>query len=247
MQNRLLLRIKYLTMVIVQRVAVAIAIFSLVKITNVHIPEWIYSIIDIFCILAGTWLVFTQLIDQLSAQGKYSPGAQDNASGVAVLMAIAERLGSAFAVPIAYLITSAEETGMHGADAFASAFPADQQKPAVLCLDMVGAGNKLFYITGDSTFFPLSTSAELNNLLRIADPSLHGLWYTLRSGDFTAFLRHGFAASALQSGGSVDLEITYHTAMDTLNVIEPAMLIHTADTVIKFIQLLSKTQEEDPT
>ncbi len=53
----------------------------------------------------------------LASAGNESPGAVDNASGVAAVLAAAERLGAA--APLGVLITDAEEAGLAGAHAWA--------------------------------------------------------------------------------------------------------------------------------
>jgi hypothetical protein len=73
--------------------------------------------------------------------GRIYPGADDNASGVAVALAAARELGRRrhLARPIVFLFPAAEELGLHGAHAYAAepAWPLERTR-AVVNLDMVG-------------------------------------------------------------------------------------------------------------
>jgi len=242
-RNTTLLRLRYQTNFIVQRIAILLSILSILQIIGIHSPNWILLFSGIISSLAGIWLSFSQLWDQVSCNMQYSPGANDNASGVAILLSLAEYIslcGVFNNLKIGFLFTGAEETGLHGSDAFATSLKDASHNLYVLTLDMVGAGNDLYFIRGDGTLFPLKTDPELNNKLKSANQSIKGLWYILRSGDFASFLRHGIAASALQSGGSIKAEVSYHTIYDTLDVIELQALDNTAKTVLTLIESLEK-------
>ncbi|MBY5993161.1 M28 family peptidase [Ferrimonas balearica] len=71
-------------------------------------------------------------------KGQVHPGADDNASGVAVLLALAERAQAApTAQGVIFAALDAEENGVHGSQALQRAL-ADQPLEWVLNLDMVG-------------------------------------------------------------------------------------------------------------
>jgi Zn-dependent M28 family amino/carboxypeptidase len=186
--------------------------------------------------VVGGWWVLTELLNQLAWRGHYSPGAHDNASGVGVVLALAEHFARnpPQGISLGFLFTGAEETGMHGAAAFAAGLkPGDGT--AVLNFDMVGAGNALCVVEGDGTLWPLRTDARLNARLRAARPEARRLWYTLRSGDFLPFLRRGVRATSLQTSGSGTAELGYHTLRDTLDVIDVSALDMTAQTALRAV------------
>jgi Zn-dependent M28 family amino/carboxypeptidase len=154
------------------------------------------------------------------------------------------------------LFTGAEETGLHGAEAFAalhrsvgevrSASPvaggagAAQpglrgQRVAILNLDMVGAGDRLTYVLQDGALRVHATDAALNQLVRAADPEARGILNKLRSGDYLPFLRRGLATTSLETRGARDAELAYHTVRDTVEVIDIARLGATAQTVIAVV------------
>ena len=156
-----------------------------------------------------------------AASGAFSPGANDNASGVGVVLALAEH----FAIQpiedlqIEVLITTAEETGMHGARVFAKTL--DPGTPChVLTFDMVGTGGDLRYAVRDGTWRALRFSEQMNTSIRQAIPGSATLWYIEKSGDHAPFIEAGFPVAALQVTGSPTAELRYHSADDTPDYIE---------------------------
>ncbi len=243
LRNRRLLEFKYQTLFVVQRIANILGVAALLQIMDIPLGAGVVGGLGVAGTIIGVWLMITQAYDQFFHQNRFSPGAHDNASGVGALLALAEHYSANPGAP-AFLFTGAEETGMHGAEAFAEAFPMSEDKPAVLCLDMVGAGHILYYIQSDGTLFRQTATPQLISLLQKVYPSVRGLAYTLRSGDFAVFLRHGFPATALQTGGSLSAEIAYHTVLDTLDLIDTSTLQSVIQTVGDFQNLyLSETSK----
>ncbi len=91
-------------------------------------------------LLAGIILLLSGLALALSWAGNDSPGALDNASGLAALLAVARGLGEIG--DVAFLLTDGEELGLAGARAVASELPPVQGVINVDGLDDHGA----FYI-----------------------------------------------------------------------------------------------------
>ncbi|MGH7812337.1 MAG: M20/M25/M40 family metallo-hydrolase, partial [Candidatus Binatia bacterium] len=76
-----------------------------------------------------------------STAGQIHPGADDNASGVAVLLDLARRLGRSPAKParsVVFAAFSAEELGLYGSRHFVERFDSIAATRAMLNLDMVG-------------------------------------------------------------------------------------------------------------
>jgi hypothetical protein len=233
-RSRFWLRLHSQSMFVALRVALAIGALALLAGLGLSaLPVLIWAV-ALAGTVVGAWWVLTELLDQLAWRGEYSPGAHDKASGVGVALALAEHFSQnlAGATRLGFLFTGAEETGMHGAEAFAAGSKPDD-KTVVLNLDMVGAGPALCVVEGDGTLWPLRTDARLNARLRAAWPGSRRLWYTLRSGDFLPFLRCGIRATSVQTGGSARAELGYHTVYDTLEVIEKAALEMTAQTALR--------------
>jgi Zn-dependent M28 family amino/carboxypeptidase len=102
---------------------------------------------------------------------------------------------------------------------------------SVLNVDMVGAGDRLVYISRDGLLWPRRTDARLNALLARAAPGIGELPQTLRSGDHLPFLERGIPATTLQAAGSAAAERAYHTEQDTPAVLEVEALARAAQAV----------------
>lgn len=223
-----------------QRVAWAAAVLGVLHLAGFSVP----IVLDRIVMLAGavvgvTWLLLDG-IHQLGRPLRLSPGAVDNASGVGAVMALAEYFAlQTGEVKVGFLFTGAEETGLHGARAFAEALPAETDLH-VINLDMVGAGDELYYVTRDGTLSLLKTDHYLNQLIQRADSGAKGLWYTVKSGDFAEFLRKGIPAASLQTGGSYRAELAYHTALDTPSLIEAQTLERVICTCVLLVRMFDQ-------
>lgn len=77
-------------------------------------------------------------LDDLPSSG-LAPGANDNASGAAMVLAAAESLaGYTFANTVKFVAVTGEEQGLYGSTYFANNIPAGEQVIAVLNADMIG-------------------------------------------------------------------------------------------------------------
>lgn len=248
-RNHLWLWLQSKTMFITMRVAIVVAVLAATRLLGFEVPEIVTIGVGMVGSLAGGWMVVNEVWNQLAHGERYSPGAHDNASGVGVVLALAEHFSSEppDRLRLGFLFTGAEETGLHGATAFAAIvsdlFSAKNAKLMVLSFDMVGAGNTLRFITRDGTLFPQHTDTQLNALVQAAHPEARGLWYTLRSGDFVPFLRRGIPATALQTSGSAKAELAYHTVHDTLQVVEVPTLEMTASVAFEFVRRLDAGEQ----
>lgn len=174
---------------------------------------------------------------QLGSLNRYSQGAIDNASGVSVLLALAEyfSINPPDKINLGFLFTTAEETGLHGSTTFAASLnPHDQV--ALLNFDMVGAGKQVRYITMEGTLITHRTSAKMNQLIQLVNPKARGLWYSRRSGDYLPFLNKKIQATSIQTSGNAIAELSYHTIHDTINLIQESTLESVSQTAIAFVQ-----------
>ncbi len=112
------------------------------------------------------WLAYLEIWVQLFQRGRHSPGANDNASGVGVALALAEHFAvhPPIRIRMGFLFTGVEETGMHGAESFAAILNRTPDDNMVMGLDMVGAGDVLRFITKDGILFPMRKDTRLNAL-----------------------------------------------------------------------------------
>ncbi|MBL8095812.1 MAG: Zn-dependent exopeptidase M28 [Anaerolineales bacterium] len=218
------------------RVAWAVAALAALRLLGLALPELALTFGSAAGIVAGaTWLAL-ELGSQLGGPRDFAPGANDNGSGVGVALAVAERIAAQppSRLRVGFLFTGAEETGLHGAEAFAATV-ARGQRVAVLNLDMVGSGRDLITITQDGALQAFETDVELNVLIRECDVTVRGRAFRLRSGDHAPFLRRGIRAAALQAVGRSEAELAYHTPADDLSLIDPRTLDRVARLVCSVI------------
>ncbi len=159
---------------IFQRMAIALAAVAALSWIGFTIPFILLNLIRVFGTLTGAWLLMSEAWRQLGGRGDYSPGAVDNASGVGLLLAMAEQFAEMPPEGLrpGFLFTGAEETGMHGARSFASGLePGQKDQLFVLNVDMVGAGDVLRVVTSEGIIKKRLTDPRLNRILFEAAPA----------------------------------------------------------------------------
>ncbi len=112
-----------------------------------------------------TMILITAHYDHLGRLGQvYFPGANDNASGTAMVMDIARSFASRKTIPhytLIFALFSGEEMGLLGSTYFVENSPVDLDKvKLVINLDMVGSGDKGITIVNGKT------NPQIVNLLR---------------------------------------------------------------------------------
>jgi len=225
---------------IMQRIAILIAYLSLAGILGFAIPGSIYWPVAGAAGLVGGWFMLIDLINQLDRRKGNSPGAVDNASGVGMVLALAE----AFAenppkrLRTGFLITGAEEPGLYGAEVFSGKLREYKGKVFVFNIDMVGAGDEIQVVTRVGSLLPQDTSKKINELLFEINPDARAVWYSLKSSDFAPFLRSGIEAVSIQTGGSGIAETAYHTRKDTFDLIDISTLTKTGNFISRFVEML---------
>jgi hypothetical protein len=137
----------------------------------------------------------------ISASGKHvSPGANDNASGVAVMLETARVAAeSPTDTGLTFVAFGAEEQGLEGSHAFVKARKASDERIVVLNLDMLGAGKQQFIVEGNGLLRRTRTTPQLNDVLVKCCKSLGAKpklwWATLAGHDHIPFLRANLPAT----------------------------------------------------
>jgi hypothetical protein len=161
--------------------------------------------------------------------GMHFPGANDNASGSAVVLEVAEafsRLGRKPKRSVAFVLFGGEEMGLLGSSHFAEHLPAELRRvDAMFNVDMAGEG--------DGTGCAVSAAApELKKVLEEADRSVKTLRSVreirgvgVRSSDFAPFFSKGVPCVSCSSNGP---HVQYHLTGDTIYRINPDMLADVA-------------------
>jgi aminopeptidase N len=175
-------------------------------------------------------------------EGKIHFGADDNASGVAVLLELARSLGSSFSPgrTVIFLATTAEESGLKGSKYYIQnmkKFPV-QNIIGVLNLDTVGRlnNNKLLVLNH-------TTATEWKHIV-MGVGFVTGIGYELVNQDLEAsdqasFISAGIPAIQLFSGAHQD----YHKPEDTADKIDIAGMVKVASFSKEIIEYLSNRED----
>lgn len=161
--------------------------------------------------------------------GLLFPGANDNASGSAVVMEIAEafaRLGTKPKRSVLFVLFGGEEQGLIGSTYFAEHLPAPFTRvDAMFNFDMNGEGEGTnFGFTPEPAAF-LETIRKMDERVK----TLRREWpireVGVRSSDYAPFFQKGAACAAFFSNGP---HLHYHETGDTIYRINPDMLADVA-------------------
>ncbi len=157
--------------------------------------------------------------------GFHFAGADDNASGSAAVMEIAEAFAQLDIQPkrsVVFVLFGGEEMGLMGSNFFADHVPSQFKKvDSMFNFDMVGEG--------DSTGCAVTEKPEtLKQVIQQADKWVNTLKQThvikrvgVRSSDFAPFFLKGAACASFYSNGP---HLHYHQTGDTIYRINPDML-----------------------
>lgn len=196
-----------------------------------------------------------------------SYGADDNASGVAVLLELASVLKSeAMNVRLDVAIFSAEEVGLFGSRQWVNKHEQeiDPARTFILNLDSVGRGEKFFIVRGLG-ILPKKYSDAF--LCGVVEEEAEGLgleceYAWLASSDHAEFLRKGFRACSVLRADSLKksrplriLEAVYrnplktkeepfftwiHSNDDTFDNLDPRKIRESADLVVKVVRRINE-------
>ena len=180
------------------------------------------------------WLLVGAHLDTVPT----APGAEDNASGIGVLLATAEALaGHRTRLPVVLVAFGAEEPrGESEADHhYGSTAYVESLSPAarrslrgMVALDRVGVGD---VVPVGSAYEPDALSEELRAAARRAGvPTLVDVEQT--SSDHWSFVQAGMPGARLGSTSYA----AYHSAQDVPSVVEPAQLERTARVVVEWLR-----------
>jgi Zn-dependent M28 family amino/carboxypeptidase len=175
-------------------------------------------------------------------KGKLHPGADDNSSGVAVLIELAKALGPSFKPerPIVFAAFTAEEAGKRGSAHYIAVeknHPADKCV-AMINLDTVGRlkGKRLLVLGG-------SSAPEWGHIFRgagyLAGVDVDMVTEELDSSDQKSFIAKGIPAVQIFSGPNAD----YHRPSDTADKIDSDALVKVATVAREVVEYLSSRSE----
>jgi hypothetical protein len=182
-------------------------------------------------VLKNEYVLVTAHLDHVGFQGKdlYYPGANDNASGSAIVMEVASMWRKSKIKPartVVFVLFSCEEHGLDGAKFLANNFPGDIQKAvAILNIDCAGHGDSLMAGGGKSVPALWQNAADFGKGKPMSNRTWHG-----GGADAQPFFEKGVPALYFATVNSY----TYlHLPGDKPETLNPKMLELTADIVFK--------------
>jgi aminopeptidase YwaD len=168
-----------------------------------------------------------------------APGAEDNASGIGVLLATAEALaGHRTRLPVVLVAFGSEEPRgpsdadhHYGSTAYVASLAPQQRRTlrGMVAMDRVGVGT---VVPVGSAYEPDALSDELRAAARRAGvPTLVDT--DQRSSDHWSFVQEGMPGARLGSTSYA----AYHSADDVPAVVDPAQLERTARVVVEWLAI----------
>ncbi|HHT05038.1 MAG TPA: M28 family peptidase [Hydrogenispora sp.] len=198
---------------------------------------WLLSLPCVLYIL-GTFL--TLLHREIA--GQYTPGANDNASGVAVLLEVAKILTRfpLITTEVTLVATGAEESGTNGALAFLR-----RHRPTkdtyVINLDNLGIG-QLTTVTAEGIIGTKAASPELLRLAKTVatekDLALRFAPYKLLTTDGTVFLMRNYPTVSLMAFDEEGLLPNWHWPTDQASFVNPDNLDAAKELVLGILRKL---------
>jgi hypothetical protein len=177
----------------------------------------------------------------------WAPGANDNASGVAVLLNLAEELEGLQHTALWLVATGSKEAGLHGARNFLRHYPFPRESTYIINLDTVGRGQLSLMVwegallarKADPDLVQLASDSESSDITVDADPRV----YHVSNTDAQVALVRGFRAMsivALEDGRPA----FRHWPNDTMENLHPELLERAARLVIGIARRLDRRVEE---
>ncbi len=166
----------------------------------------------------------------VDAAGNVYPGADDNASGTAAMMELAEIFSTStvkYPRTLMFAAFAAEEEGLVGSNKLVKDLPiGDYKIVSMINMDMVGQGDGTIGIGGINEFPRLGELMFLD----YADSTLEELafWGLHGSSDHAAFHKAGIPSYVVGARGK---HPNYHTPYDTVGAIKPDVLKAVGDMV----------------
>lgn len=172
-----------------------------------------------------------------------APGADDDASGVSLVLALAEAAGAhpgGFARPLRFVLFTAEETGLDGSRAFvADLHPADGPD-LLLQLDPVGYNggdlDRLWFTYDprwpESETLVADAALRAGSFLEVQGVDRELLGGQAERSDHAPFWEAGYRAVHF---GSFPPPPDYHRQSDTIDVVDPEFLVEVGSVVAEVV------------
>jgi hypothetical protein len=173
--------------------------------------------------------------------GMLFPGADDNASGSAVVMEVAKAFAANGTRPkrsVMFALFAGEEMGSSGADYFVAHVPAGMKVAAFLNYDMEGVGDRMNASLSpwllDRRGLIDQADAGLGIVGRVGE--MRGIGN--RSGDVAPFFAKGIPIASVMSNGKRPA-FSYHQPADSLEIVQPQLMADIARLTYRWAFLLA--------
>jgi hypothetical protein len=178
------------------------------------------------------------LLFQRELFGKHVDGANDNASGVGVMLSLAEALAADASADTEVMVvaTGCEESGLVGMQKFLKAHIDDLERAWIINIDNVGAGD-VSYTTAEGMLLRHRTGKDLlemaSRVAKLPGLNVTGRPFRVMSNDTEpVLLRRLDAITVIATRGGVP--VNWHWKTDTVENIDPDSI----DTAYRFIEAL---------
>jgi Iap family predicted aminopeptidase len=184
---------------------------------------------------------------------EFSPGASDNASGVGVVLSLAERLAvrPLKNTAVWVVLTGCEEVGCYGAEDFIRRHKAELGHAAWISVDTVGSTHGAPVILSQETFLATSKSdpmllrAALDISFQYPDLGAHEIRMTGAYTEGAIGVKHGLRVLTLESHQPDGTLSHWHRPTDTIQNVSPECLLKTESLLYELLLGLDRNASSD--
>lgn len=171
-----------------------------------------------------------------------TPGANDNAAGVAAMLGAAEQLGDLRSTELWAVACGCEESGLVGMCRFCQTHRFDRATTYFINLDNCGAG-RVAFTTAEGMLWRFRCDPELVRIAREsaeAEPKLdaYGRPFHTMNNDSFICLRRGYKALSIMAFDERGVIPNWHWPTDTIDRISPATLACAAELATRMVRRL---------
>lgn len=174
----------------------------------------------------------------------YVPGANDNASGVSVLLGLAESLKKEGfnlhdKITVYMVFTGAEEVGLLGSYHLYRSNPYLLSSSIIVNVDNPGFG-RLYFTECEGVILTWCSSREFREFIRrfAEDKGMGTIVYKLLPTDATPLMRRGFKATSLMAFDNGTIK-NYHWYNDTVDGVDPRNLVEAKNILLELVKSLA--------
>jgi len=188
----------------------------------------------------------------IDARGRIACGADDNASGVAAMLEIAEALATAGTRrSVLACAFAGEEDGLLGSQAFCAALPVPKDKiVAMVNLDMIGRGDAdavaALGVTQNPALEKVITRAKKLKPCGVREVVVRQGEDLFERSDHFSFHKIGVPVLFFFEGLPIDRNKDYHTWRDTTDKLEFGKILNTTRLVYNATWILTQDDERPP-